>query len=139
MTKFVLGRYCTEKVDVYSFGVIMWEVASHEQPSRGRMRNLKVPEEVPAAIDALISRCMSEDPETRPTAKEAYDILRDWRDRQVEFLQQRKQSMDLRNLDAQGGKQDSPASPRTSNGLGSGLASLQSGSTASGDTSTQLS
>ena len=139
MTKSALCRYCTEKVDVYSFGVIMWEVASHEQPSRGRMRNLKVPEEVPAAIDALISWCMSEDPETRPTAKEAYDILRDWRDKQVEFLQQRKQSMELRNLEAEVGKQESPASLRTSNGLGSGTASHLSGSTASGDTSTQLS
>ena len=75
------------QVDVYSFGVIMWEVVSHEQPSRGRMRNLKVPQECPAEINYLINVCLSEDPVNRPSAKEVYDALKTWRDKHAAYLQ----------------------------------------------------
>ena len=75
------------QVDVYSFGVIMWEVVSHEPPSRGRMRNLKVPQECPEEINALINACLSEDPTDRPSAKEVYDVLKEWRDKHAALLQ----------------------------------------------------
>ncbi|KAL0039658.1 hypothetical protein WJX77_004541 [Trebouxia sp. C0004] len=82
----LLGRHCNEKVDVYSFGVIMWEVVSHEQPARGRMRNLKVPQECPAEINDLINSCLAEDPTDRPSAREAYDKLKLWRDKHAAHL-----------------------------------------------------
>lgn len=74
------------QVDVYSFGVIMWEVTSHEQPARGRMRNLKVPQECPEEINDLINSCLAEDPINRPSAREAYDVLKIWRDKHAAHL-----------------------------------------------------
>ena len=74
------------QVDVYSFGVIMWEVVSHEQPARGRMRNLKVPQECPAEINDLINSCLAEDSTDRPSAREAYDRLKLWRDKHAAHL-----------------------------------------------------
>ncbi len=74
------------QVDVYSFGVIMWEVVSHEQPARGRMRNLKVPQECPEEINDLINSCLAEDPTDRPSAREAYDKLKLWRDKHAAHL-----------------------------------------------------
>lgn len=81
------------QVDVYSFGVIMWEVVSHEQPARGRMRNLKVPQECPAEINDLINSCLEEDPNNRPSAREAYDSLKIWRDKHAAHLSQVRSSL----------------------------------------------
>ena len=39
-------------------------------PIRGALRPLHVPDECPAAIDALIADCMAKDPSARPTADE---------------------------------------------------------------------
>lgn len=83
------------QVDVYSFGVIMWEVVSHEQPSRGRMRDLKVPQECPAEVNDLINKCLSEDPINRPTARETYDVLKAWRDKHAEHLTHIRRSREL--------------------------------------------
>lgn len=82
-------------MDVYSFGVIMWEVVSHEQPSRGRMRDLKVPQECPAEINDLINACLSEDPSNRPSARESYDTLKAWRDKHAAHLTTMRLSRDL--------------------------------------------
>ena len=84
---------------MYSFGVIMWEVITHEQPARGRMRELRVPEDCPAEIDNLVTRCMSEEPEGRPSAKQAYDTLKGWRDRHATFLREKHASMRRQSSD----------------------------------------
>lgn len=83
------------QVDVYSFGVIMWEVVSHEQPSRGRMRDLKVPQECPAQVNDLINKCLAEDPVDRPSAREAYDVLKAWRDQHAAHLSHVRLNRDL--------------------------------------------
>ena len=37
----LMGGRCSEKVDIYSFGVVLWELATCERPQRGRMRDLQ--------------------------------------------------------------------------------------------------
>ncbi|KAL0046841.1 hypothetical protein WJX82_011234 [Trebouxia sp. C0006] len=50
----LLGRFCSEKADIFSYGVILWEVVTHEQPTRGGLRDSVCPQECPAAIDSLM-------------------------------------------------------------------------------------
>ena len=50
-----------------SFGVIMWEVVTHEIPVRGALRSIDVPKEAPAEVSAALRtrpRCQSIWPQT---------------------------------------------------------------------------
>lgn len=53
-----------------SFGVVIWEVCTGDVPVRGEMRALCAPADCPPEVVALYERCISEDPEQRPTAAE---------------------------------------------------------------------
>lgn len=37
----LMGGRCSEKVDIYSFGVVLWELATAERPQRGQLRELR--------------------------------------------------------------------------------------------------
>ncbi|KAL4424194.1 hypothetical protein ABPG75_001495 [Micractinium tetrahymenae] len=71
----LLGDRCTEKADIYSMGVVLWEIATGELPSRGQMRELMVPEDCPQEVAALINRCLASDPAARPSAVEVVELL----------------------------------------------------------------
>lgn len=47
-----MGDRCTEKVDMFSYGVILWELITGEAPARGRLRSVKC-----AHKDTLQFRC----------------------------------------------------------------------------------
>lgn len=47
----VLGKPCTVMADVFSFGVIAWEVVTHEAPSSGDLQTIKIPEEAPGEVE----------------------------------------------------------------------------------------
>lgn len=69
------GRRCTEKVDIYSFGVVLWEICTGEVPVRGDMRPLALPEDCPQEVVDLHAACTAEDPADRPTALQIVELL----------------------------------------------------------------
>jgi serine/threonine protein kinase len=64
----------TEKADIYSFGVLIWEVCTGEQPTSRYLRDL-APEEAPLAVRELFRACVREEPDARPSAKEVLEAL----------------------------------------------------------------
>ena len=42
------------QVDSYSFGVVLWELITREHSERGNWRPVRVPEECPAEVEALL-------------------------------------------------------------------------------------
>ena len=76
----ITNEHYTEKADVYSFGIILWEFWSKDPPYKGikakevgiKVKNNKnyrpnIPDEVPQEIVELIKCCWDADPEKRPS------------------------------------------------------------------------
>ena len=59
------------QVDMYSFGVLLWEIITHERPSRGQLRDFQVPEECSQSIAEMHEACLQLGPEMRPSAEDA--------------------------------------------------------------------
>eukprot|EP01087_Luapelamoeba_hula_P012076 TRINITY_DN3354_c1_g1_i1.p1 TRINITY_DN3354_c1_g1~~TRINITY_DN3354_c1_g1_i1.p1 ORF type:complete len:1075 (-),score=135.44 TRINITY_DN3354_c1_g1_i1:9-3233(-) len=71
------GARCTEKADVYSFGVILWEILTRDQPYACVTlfqiyamviagERLQIPGWAPATYASLIDACWAPDPSARP-------------------------------------------------------------------------
>ena len=69
------GRRCGCKADIFSFGVVLWEVCTGEAPVRGVMRPLVAPQDCPTEVVELYQRCIAEDPDERPTAEDILQLL----------------------------------------------------------------
>ncbi|CAO2818127.1 unnamed protein product [Amaranthus hypochondriacus] len=77
-----------EKCDVYSFGVILWELCTLQQPWGGmnpmqvvgavgfQHRRLDIPDTVDPAVADIIRRCWQTDPKLRPTFTEIMAALK---------------------------------------------------------------
>ncbi|KAL4421859.1 hypothetical protein ABPG77_001341 [Micractinium sp. CCAP 211/92] len=71
----LMGKPCTFSADIYSFGVLLFEICTGEMPLRGRLKMPAVPEQCPQGVVDLILRCMGEDPTQRPTAAQLVEEL----------------------------------------------------------------
>ena len=102
------GRNYTKASDIYSFGIIMYEVFSGLPPyhdvSHDKNLALKVclglrPRfniKVPQLIVHLIKSCLDANPLNRPTAKVLYDILFSWYS-DIELTKQIKEAEEINN------------------------------------------
>ncbi|KAK1302758.1 Serine/threonine-protein kinase EDR1 [Acorus calamus] len=77
-----------EKCDVYSFGVILWELSTLQQPWDGlnamqvvgavgyQERRLDIPEDMDPVIAGIITKCWQTNPKLRPSFSEILAILK---------------------------------------------------------------
>lgn len=66
----LLNSRINEQVDVYSFGIILWEIVTGNVPQRGCMRDFRVPEECSQDVADLYEQCIESEPHMRPSALE---------------------------------------------------------------------
>ena len=69
----IYRRRATEKIDIWSLGVIIWEVVSGKMPHPGV---LILPTHCPPSLSQLYSKCVNDDPTKRPSAAEVLTELR---------------------------------------------------------------
>eukprot|EP00026_Physarum_polycephalum_P008229 Phypoly_transcript_08308.p1 GENE.Phypoly_transcript_08308~~Phypoly_transcript_08308.p1 ORF type:complete len:488 (+),score=56.60 Phypoly_transcript_08308:26-1489(+) len=82
----IRGVKYTEKVDVYSFGVLLCEMYSHKIPFKSlhalqvahrvlQGERPEIPDKCPAPLKALLKACWHEAPAERPTFREIIQVL----------------------------------------------------------------
>lgn len=69
----VYRKRATEKIDIWSYGVILWEIASGSIPHVGQ---LVIPKTTPGHVQHLFHICTAEDPAQRPSAAEIVTSLK---------------------------------------------------------------
>jgi serine/threonine protein kinase len=63
------------QVDIFSFGVVLWELVMKTSPVRGQLSDLSSCGRCPASIAALFQDCIATDAADRPTAAEVFQRL----------------------------------------------------------------
>ena len=69
----VYRRRATEKIDIWSFGVVIWEVVSGKLP---RVGHLVLPSQAPPPLRVLYTLCVDEDANKRPSAEQIIKKLK---------------------------------------------------------------
>jgi serine/threonine protein kinase len=78
----------TKQCDIYSYGVILWEITSRKRPYHSMRREKiplwisqgkreEIPQDTPPSMAKLIAKCWDGRAEERPTAEEAAKTLRE--------------------------------------------------------------
>jgi len=87
---FVSGHY-TEKADVYSFAIVLWELVTRDVPyadcptpyivmSQVRSgKRLTIPSDIPPGYASLMEECWHQDPHSRPTFMKCLSVLQELR------------------------------------------------------------
>lgn len=70
----VYRKRATEKIDIWSYGVILWEIASGSIPHVGQ---LVIPKTSPGLVQRLFHMCTAVDPIQRPSAGEIVTRLKE--------------------------------------------------------------
>ncbi|PSC73768.1 serine threonine-kinase [Micractinium conductrix] len=81
------GVNCSNAVDIYSYGVLLWEIITGQRPARGQLRMPEVEAECPQAAVDLMMECLSLNPADRPPAASVM--------RRLTALQGRRTSLSL--------------------------------------------
>ncbi|KAI3432258.1 hypothetical protein D9Q98_003819 [Chlorella vulgaris] len=71
----LIGLKCTAKADVYSYGLVLWELCTRELPVRGQIRDIRVPAEAPQLVVDLVRSCLDVDPARRPCMADIIGLL----------------------------------------------------------------
>ncbi|XP_022941333.1 serine/threonine-protein kinase CTR1-like [Cucurbita moschata] len=86
--EFLRGEPSNEKTDVYSFGVILWELVTMQQPWSGlgpaqvvgavafQNRKLSIPPNTSPLVSSLIESCWADDPVQRPSFASIVESLK---------------------------------------------------------------
>jgi serine/threonine protein kinase len=84
---FESGAEYTPKADIYSYGIILWELSSRQKPfdkaSEAQIigavtsgQRLDIPEDCPHSMAKLMGRCWAQEPKQRPKIEEVVDELK---------------------------------------------------------------
>jgi len=123
----LLNKPYSIKSDIYSFGMIMWELSTNKPPFYDKSRNSKLIDSIslddlrplndpdtPECYTDLMKRCWSSNPDNRPEISEIVKILGDWHlynknSEQFEASEKiRLRKMKAKGLDTTPGKMISP-------------------------------
>lgn len=71
----LMNERCDERADIFSFGVVVWELITQKHARRGQLREFKVPEECPQAVSSMVFACLDQQAAKRPTAQHIFQVI----------------------------------------------------------------